>query len=91
MVYDVLAVCQERFANHNVELRVLPIPQGLIAQLHSGQIQQLLGILLNNAFDTVQALDKKWVELEVNQDQDSVFFFITDSGSGIPIHLGKDI
>jgi C4-dicarboxylate-specific signal transduction histidine kinase len=87
IIQDALALCQTRFRNSEVELRVVEIAPELQLECRSVQIGQVMLNLLMNAYDAVLPLPEKWVELEVKRAGDSVAFSVTDSGHGIPLEV----
>lgn len=80
---DVLDLCQERFTNYGVEIRVAQIPD-LQIECSPVQISQVILNLLNNSFDAIQNRTEKWISIEAQLTKDNfVNFIITDSGQGI--------
>lgn len=47
-------------------------------------LSQVIINIINNAADAVMLLEKKWVQLKIENTQEWIQFTITDSGSGIP-------
>lgn len=82
---DVLDVCSERFKNHQVKLEVHPPPRSLLAEMNLTLASQMVLNLVNNAFDAVSGHSERWVDVDYAEDEKSVFIYVTDSGSGIPI------
>lgn len=87
--------CSERFQAHGVEL-ILPELKGpiaaeLCAEMNPTLITQLLLNLLNNGHDAALNEKEKWVRLDWTEDDDSIYLFVTDSGSGIPIKIRSRI
>jgi signal transduction histidine kinase len=80
---DVLAFCGQRMANHGINLRFYG-SQNVALRGHKIQLEQVLLNLLSNAFDAIEFLPEKWIELSVKEIENTVQIFITDSGSGIP-------
>lgn len=83
MVTDALELCAQRFHNHSIRLVSPVISAEVKLECRNHQIVQVLINLLNNAFDAVADLPDRWVELEVRDDEATVSFVVTDSGSGI--------
>jgi len=85
VVEDTLIFCQERFANHNVNLDVEKAPEvKLLAR--PTQISQVLLNLLNNSFDAIEERAEKWIRVrfEINSNKKILIIKVTDSGDGIP-------
>ena len=47
--------------------------------------------LFNNAFDAIEFLPDKWIELSGQETTDSVKLFVKDSGRGIPEDIAQRI
>lgn len=85
VLQDTLELCRERFRFHQVELRLpAEVPSHLKFRGRAEQIAQVLINLLNNAFDAVQNLPEKWVEVDIHSENDLLYLSVTDSGRGIP-------
>lgn len=83
IIDDTLNFCSERFKVHQVKF-VLNIPQDeMYLSCRSIQISQVLMNLLNNAFDAIEELPEKWIELDVKIQAQTVVISIMDSGTGI--------
>jgi C4-dicarboxylate-specific signal transduction histidine kinase len=81
---DTLSLCREKFNNHGVALKVNCPYTTETVLCRQTEISQVLINLLNNSFDAVKKMAKKWVVLDIVQ-QDGLFVFsVTDSGDGIP-------
>jgi len=65
-----------------VDLRLADDLPDLFAD--SVQIQQILVNLLKNAYQAVQGLDDKRIEIKTSREQDSMVFSVHDNGVGIP-------
>jgi len=46
---------------------------------------------LNNAFDAIEKLETKWIEVSLYEKDQKICVAITDSGSGIPLSIQKKI
>lgn len=82
IVADTLELCQERFKNHQIELRVNNAVDADL-ECRAAQISQVLMNLLGNAHDAVEHLPEKWVELNVTGSSNKVRISVVDSGKGI--------
>ena len=83
IVEDVLEICRERFKNHQVDLRLVDLAPEMEIECQSTQIAQVLVNLLGNAFDAVEGLPEKWVELRAEIQNGFLLVSVTDSGKGI--------
>lgn len=80
---DTLELCQERFKEHNIDLKV-SFPIDIEIECRPAQISQVLMNLLSNAHDAVQNLEKKWVRMEASVIDSHIQITVIDSGLGIP-------
>lgn len=88
---DVALLCQERFKNHGVDLRILGVPSNLSFLGRSAEISQVIMILLNNAFDAVESQPHPWIELLAKGEGESLCISVTDSGPGISKEVGDKV
>lgn len=87
---DTLELCQERFRNSNVALR-LEHPSNAMFLGRSAQISQVVMNMLSNSYDAVIDMDEKLLELEVGVESARVTVHVTDSGKGIPENVVDDL
>ncbi len=90
IINETLELCRERLKNHNVELRVSPIPDISIS-CRGPQISQVLLNLLNNAHDAVLETESPWIMVRVSDLVDQVEISVIDSGHGIPAEIADRI
>ncbi len=83
LVDDALVLCQTRFRNNEVSLKIATIAEDLRIECRAVQITQVILNLLSNAYDAVATLDERWVSLDVWDRGDFVEITVTDSGRGI--------
>lgn len=83
-------LCAERFRNHSVALEVSSLPE-ISIECRSVQLAQVLTNLLNNAFDALILLPRKWVRVGVEASDDVIRIAVTDSGTGIPRHIADKL
>jgi C4-dicarboxylate-specific signal transduction histidine kinase len=93
IVEETLALCQERFANHGVQLEINKdaVYNSVEFECRSVEISQVILNLLNNAFDAIEAMREKWIKLDVSEIADCVQISVTDCGPGIPKHVQDKI
>lgn len=87
---DVLAFCGQRMKNHGVNLRFYNIDQFKVIG-NKVQIEQIFLNLLNNAFDAIEFLPDKWIEISAHDGGDKLQIFVKDSGTGIPPEIAARI
>lgn len=83
LIEETLEFCGTRFANHGVEVRIKPVNPDLEVECRLIQIEQVLLNLLNNAYDAIENSPVKWIEIEVQEEDNFVVISVTDSGSGL--------
>ncbi len=86
IIDDVLAFCGQRMKNHGVNLRFYNIDQFKVIG-NKVQIEQIFLNLLNNAFDAIEFLSDKWIEISAHDANDKLQIFVKDSGLGIPAEI----
>lgn len=82
MINDALIFYGQRFKNHGIEFRLKNVEKIYISG-HKGQFEQALLNLISNAFDAVDKLDEKWIEISAVKTNDNVQIYVRDSGHGI--------
>lgn len=86
---DTIDLCQERFRNHAIDLRIGAIPD-ISFRCRPTQITQVLLNLLSNASDAVAEAEKKWIQITFEQTSTQrLRISISDSGPGIPHSVRK--
>lgn len=85
IIEDTISLCSEKFKNNDVVFNLkCPINAGqLSVECHSVEISQVLINLLNNAYDAIEFFEEKWIELEIQDNSESVVISVTDCGHGI--------
>lgn len=89
IVEDTMALCRERFAVNGIQLEVIGMQDDLMIECQRVQISQVMLNLLNNAFDAVQGLPEKWVQIKIEEHERNVVIRVTDSGRGIPKEIAE--
>ena len=87
---ETLALCQSRFTNHGIELRVSGDLDTEI-RCRPVQISQILLNLLGNAFDAVASQPEKLISVTVSAKPLGTEIAVEDSGPGIPPSLRSKI
>ncbi|MCB9228183.1 MAG: GHKL domain-containing protein [Deltaproteobacteria bacterium] len=92
IVADTLALCEEQFRNHSIELKVSGVNEETSLECNPVQVSQILLNLLSNAKHAVKELRSvRWVELNCVVEEDRVILSVTDSGPGIPENIREKI
>lgn len=92
LLLDTLELSKERFRFNSINLKVnLLCSDKTTIMGRPSQILQVLINLLNNAYDAVELLDERWVEVTVKSEESQCKIIVTDSGPGIPSHLLEKI
>ena len=85
---DTLELCRSRFKHHDVVLMVpSDVSENILCLARHEQIVQVLLNLLNNAFDAVEDLDEKWVQVDIEKTGSKIKFSVADSGKGLSAEL----
>ncbi len=81
---DTFTFCRSRFENNSIQLTCHLENDLLELDCHPSEVSQVLLNLLNNAFDALQFIQDKWVEVRIDDLSDKVQIKVRDSGHGIP-------
>jgi len=84
---EVLSFSAERFKSNDVEVVVDVDDTEIYCQ--QIQIEQVLLNLLNNAFDAVKSVEKKWIKISGKQDANMLKISVFDSGERIQPEVEK--
>ncbi len=90
IVEDVLAFCGQRMKNHGVNLRFYNL-EGFKITGNKVQIEQIFLNLMNNAFDAIEFLPEKWIEISAHDANEKLQIYVKDSGAGIPPEIAAKI
>lgn len=85
LIDETIALCQERLKINGVALKY-KYPKNfddLFFECRLVEVSQVLLNLLNNAFDAIENLEEKWIEIEIVDLGANLQFRVTDSGRGI--------
>ncbi len=91
ILQDTIELCSRRFAEHNVDLQMKPIPESLYVECRGSQISQVILNLLSNSFDAVSDQPTKWVRIDIEVQNKQLIISVTDSGPGISQELREKI
>jgi PAS domain S-box-containing protein len=81
---DLVELFSEKYRGQRIQLTVNEYDPSLTIECRSHGIMQVFVNLLNNSFDAVSNLEKRWVRIEVQKRGPAVEISVTDSGLGIP-------
>jgi signal transduction histidine kinase len=91
IVEETLSLCSEKFSDHSVKLTVLISPLDLQLDCRYVQISQCLLNLVTNAFQEIESLNDKRINIDITSDQTNIILKIIDSGSGVPLDVQDKI
>ncbi len=90
IINETISLCQEKFKVHNVALNFTTNTHLAPIDCRAVEISQVILNLLNNAFDAIEPLAERWVNLDMQCSDQALFINVTDSGNGIlPEHVEK--
>ncbi len=87
---EVLELAEDRFRNHNIDLR-LNVDRQHWVLCRQVQLGQVLLNLMNNAFDAVYGNAGAWLEVRSFVLADKVYLAVTDSGQGLVPEVAEKI
>jgi C4-dicarboxylate-specific signal transduction histidine kinase len=86
IIDNVLVFYGQRLKNHGIELRLNRIDKVYVSG-QKGQYEQAILNLISNAFDAIDKLPEKWIEISVEKTKENIQIYFRDSGSGIPVDV----
>lgn len=86
---EVLTFSAERFKSNDIE--VLTDVDDVQVFCQQIQVEQVLLNLLNNAFDAVKNVERKWIKIVGKTEEDMFKISVFDSGERIPIDVEKKL
>lgn len=90
IINNVLVFCGQRLKNHGIDLRLIGM-RDVTIKGHRVQLEQAFLNLINNAFDAIDNLPVKWIEISALETRHSVEIYFKDSGQGIPEDITEKI
>lgn len=91
IVEQAIEFCSEKFRHQLIILKVDPVPD-LLIDCREDQLVQVILNMLNNSFEAVEKLEKRWVQLSFLMSKNQILsIVITDSGLGIPEKIASRI
>lgn len=90
IVNNVLVFCGQRLKNHGIELRLIGM-RDVSLKGHRVQLEQAFLNLINNAFDAIDDLPEKWIEISALETSHNVEIYFKDSGHGIAEEISEKI
>jgi len=91
IVEEMLEVCQARCRDAGIALTVSPIPKDLCIECRAAQVSQVLLNLINNAYDAAKDLPDKWIRIDVEDEETTIAFAVTDSGHGLSTEIQEEV
>ena len=91
LLEETLAFCADRFRIQGIEIRLVRGLDQIEFEGRAIELSQVLLNLLNNAYDAVETLDEKWVEISGEDLGDSIQLSVKDSGRGIPSEQARKL
>lgn len=85
LLNETLPLCQTRLKNKSILMDLeMGIDKETKVFCRANEIEQVLIILINNAFDAIEGTIEPWVKIKVNKLNDVIKIEVVDSGLGIP-------
>lgn len=84
IIEETLDFTRHRFIKNNVSFYITGLSHKTELRCQAIQVSQVLINLLNNALDAVEEMDEKWVQLEIKENNSTVFITVSDNGKGVP-------
>lgn len=91
IVTDTLVLCENRFRQRGIDLRVGAVPEGTTLECNAVQVSQILMNLLGNAMDSVASLQDAWVRMDFDVSADWVVVRVTDCGARLSPEVAQRV
>ncbi len=92
IIEQTLALCDVKSVSHSVAVTRKGLENNVAIECLPTQVSQVILNALNNSFDAIADLEKKWICLETFTDNpDVIRIEVTDSGKGIPDSLKEKV
>ncbi len=92
MIEDVKMLVEMKIKSHEIQFDITVDNPNLMAQGREVQISQVLVNLIGNAVDAIiHSTQNRWISVDVKEKGDMIYFYVTDSGTGIPEELQEKI
>lgn len=91
IIEETVLLCQGKLNDSHIQLQLSFLNDEMMLRCRPVQISQVLLNLIHNACDAISSLPEKWVQIEAKVFKNYTEISVTDSGSGIPSHLIKNI
>lgn len=91
LIEETLSFCSERFRNHGIQLEIVEAHKNMQIECRPVEISQVFLNLLNNSYDAIENVQKKWIRIEAVQNGQCLEISFTDSGGGIPQDIQNKI
>jgi signal transduction histidine kinase len=83
LVEQSLNLCNQKIQGIKAQLKLNSKPSDIMIRCIPGDIVKVIFSLLSNSIDAIEFSKEKWITIDVTTNDNSVYFKITDSGSGI--------
>lgn len=92
MVEDVKMLVEMKIKSHDISFEVEVENPALMTIGREVQISQVLVNLIGNSIDAIiHSSEPRWISLKIKEKNELIYFYITDSGKGIPDGLQEQI
>jgi C4-dicarboxylate-specific signal transduction histidine kinase len=88
---DLITFTEHRLKLTNVNFSIEGNLLGLKIFCQPIAISQVLINLINNAIDAIENLEKKWIQLKIEKNENSITIKIIDSGNGIDLSIQEKV
>ena len=83
VLQDVLQLCRSRLEKENVSLKMPEMKDSIFLECHLVDITQVFHNLIYNAVDAMKDIEKRWIEISLEDDKEHAVLAVTDAGRGI--------
>lgn len=91
IIEDAFFICEGKFKEKQVHFFPIQGESQIKLYCKITEVFQVFVNLMTNAFDAIESLDEKWIKTSISQDEKYTIIHFTDSGSGIPEAIRKNL
>ena len=92
MIQSALNLCTEKIKSLGIRINLnLDDEKEMFIRCNEIQVGQVLMNLINNSIDEIKNHNDPWINIELKEDQEFIYIYVTDSGEGIPKDIREKI
>lgn len=90
VIDETIILYTSKFQTDGINFEI-DVPENIKVTCDDVQLSQVFINLLNNSYDVVQLLERKWIKITTQTVGNKYYIHILDSGAGIPLQLREKV